>query len=161
MDILNILVGIFFLYIIIRHIHSLIHLKVKAINQKLESFIMIVSIIALVIFVYFYSDTISFYIIGTLAIIGFISIFLDKGICENGFVRQYRSYELIKWENISKVTVSCEKHIKIELIGDFIECSLYFKLSDYDKIMAILKEKVPSKIILNIDTNIPIKEKYK
>ncbi len=48
---------------------------------------------------------------------------------------------------------TCEKYIKIELLGNFIDCTLYFKPSDYNKIMAILKEKSPAKIILNFKDN--------
>ncbi|MBU3103974.1 hypothetical protein [Clostridium gasigenes] len=41
--------------------------------------------------------------------------------------------------------VISSKDIKIELSGGFMEQTFHFKTSDYDKVMTILKEKIPGK----------------
>lgn len=153
MDIIDIIILIFFVSISIFNLYSIKNLKVKSVNRPLESLVMIICIIALCLFTYFYTNTVKFYILGTLAILMLVTTLFDNGICDKGFVRQYRSYEILKWKNIDKIKISCEKYIKIELLGNFIDCTLYFKPSDYNKIMAILKEKSPAKIILNFKDN--------
>ena len=66
-----------------------------------------------------------------------VTTFFDNGICDKGFVRQYRSYEILKWKNIDKIKEDFyKKFAKKQVIFLVNKCDLVDK-----KIVEEIKNK--------------------
>ncbi len=63
----------------------------------------------------------------------------------------YRYKEIILWNEIEKVQLTNSKDVKVKLFGGFMEQTFHLKTSDYQKVINILKEKLPVEAELEIN----------
>jgi len=150
MSIIDVIIPVLFISIILKQIR---YMKVLIIHTR-KSYVEIITVLLGIIIVmgitYFYANTWVHYVIGILGIIMFISTCIKQGISSKGFISRYRYKESILWNEIEKVIVTSSKDIKIKLVGGFMEETFHFKKSDYDKVITILKENLPSEAQLQI-----------
>lgn len=141
MDIfINIGIPLFFMNIIIQRLKRMKEILIQTRKKYVE--IIIVSIVFITI-TYLYANTWIHYVIGILAILMFVTMWLAQGVTSEGFISMYKYKEKISWDQIENVIVIKSKDIKIKLSGSFMQQTFYFKKSDYDKVIIILKEKLP------------------
>lgn len=143
MTIINIFILLLLISITIKDLKHIKNLMISTKKSLLETITVIFSIIVLVIIMYLYANSPIHYITGLFGIIMFICMWLKKGITSKGFVSMYRGQELIPWDKIEKVNIIRSKDIRVAIFGDFMEQIFNFKNDDYDKIISILKEKLP------------------
>ncbi len=98
--------------------------------------------IVLISIIYFYANTWIHYVTGILAILMFISMWLAQGIISKGFISMFKYKEIILWNEIEKVIIINSKNIETKVSGGFVQQTFYFKKSDYDKVISILKENL-------------------
>ncbi|MBU3132367.1 hypothetical protein KPL40_07850 [Clostridium gasigenes] len=145
MGVIDIVIPLFFIAIILKQLRYIKELIISTRKSYVEIIIVLVGVIIFVGIIYFYANTWIHYITGILGVFMFVSMWIKQGISSKGFISMYRYKELILWNEIEKVMVISSKNIKIELSGGFMEQTFHFKKSDYDKVMTILKEKIPGK----------------
>lgn len=141
--IINIIIPLIFMAIIFKQLKYIKELIIPIRKSYAEIIFFLFSVVILIWIIYKYSNNHIHYVIGILAIIMFISIWIKQGISSKGFISMYKNKEIILWNEIGKVTVLKSKDITIKLYGGFMEQTFHFKNSDYDKIIAILKENLP------------------
>ena len=91
------------------------------------------------------------YLLGVLAIIWLTIMWIKIGITTEGFSSMRRGKGIIKWNEISKLTIVITDNIKITITGSFMEEIFYFKRKDYNEIIDVIKNKLPIKAKLNIN----------
>lgn len=143
MKIINIIIPIILVMIILQQLRYIKTLKIPMKKRYIELFTMLTSVIVLGWIMYTYAQNWGHYIIGALGILTFISSCVKEGISSKGFVSMYKYKQIILWNEIKKVSVISSKNIKVKLFGGFMEQSFYFKKSDYDKVIAVIKENLP------------------
>ncbi|MBU3090016.1 hypothetical protein [Clostridium gasigenes] len=145
MGVIDIVIPLFFIAIILKQLRYIKELIIATRKSYVEIITVLFAVIIFIGIIYFYANTWMHYITGILGIFMFVSMCVKQGISSKGFISMYRYKELIVWNEIEKVMVISSKDIKIELSGGFMEQTFHFKKSDYDKVMIILKEKIPGK----------------
>lgn len=141
MDIfINIGIPLFFMNIIIQRLKRMKEIVIQTRKKYVE---IIIVLIVFITITYLYANTWIHYVIGILAILMFATMWLAQGITSEGFISMYKYKEKIPWDEIENVVVINSKDIKIKLSGSFMQQTFYFKKSDYDKVIIILKEKLP------------------
>lgn len=123
--------------------------KIVILDKKtvIQSIAVLLCIAILVFITYRYGKDIVDYLLCIMGITELLSSWIVQGISEEGFIRTYRGKELIQWKKIKKVKIVNKKSIKITFYGDFMESSLIFNKSDYNKVMDILEKNISSKIM--------------
>jgi len=141
MDMLiNIFIPLSFMAIIIQRLRRIKEIIIQTRKKYVEIIIVLIVFISIT---YFYANTWIHYVVLLLAILTFVSMWLAEGITAKGFISMYRYKQRILWNEIEKVEVISSKHIKIKVSGGFMQQTFYFKKGNYDKVIAILKEKLP------------------
>ncbi|MBU3107028.1 hypothetical protein [Clostridium gasigenes] len=145
MGVIDIVIPLFFIAIILKQLRYIKELIISTRKSYMEIIIVLFAVIIFLGIIYFYANTLIHYITGILGTFMFVSMWIKQGINSKGFISMYRYKEIILWNEIEKVMVISSKDIKVELLGEFMEQTFHFKKSDYDKVMTILKEKIPGK----------------
>ncbi|MBU3135753.1 hypothetical protein KPL39_05670 [Clostridium gasigenes] len=145
MGVIDIVIPLFFIAIILKQLRYIKELIISTRKSYVEIITVLFAVIIFIGIIYFYANTWIHYITGILGIFMFVSMWIKQGINSKGFISMYKYKEIILWNEIEKVMVISSKDIKIELSGGFMEQTFHFKKSDYDKVMTILKEKIPGK----------------
>ncbi|NKF05729.1 hypothetical protein J1C67_16740 [Clostridium gasigenes] len=145
MGVIDIVIPLFFIAIILKQLRYIKELIISTRKSYVEIITVLFAVIIFIGIIYFYANTWMHYITGILGIFMFVSMWIKQGINSKGFISMYKYKEIILWNEIEKVMVISSKDIKIELSGRFMEQTFHFKTSDYDKVMTILKEKIPGK----------------
>ena len=143
MIIINIAILLLFISITLKELKHIKSLIVPTRKSLLEIITTLFGIIVISSIIYLYANFPIHYITGILGIFMFICMWLKKGITPQGFISMSRSQELIAWNKIERVIVLSSKDIKVNLFGSFMEQTFNFKINDYDKVIDILKEKLP------------------
>jgi len=137
---INIGIPLFFMAIIIQRLKRMKEIIIQTRKKYVE--IAIASIVFLAI-IYLFANTWIHYVIGILGTLMFVTMWLAQGITPEGFLSMYKYKERISWDEIEKIIVIESKDIKIKLSGGFMQQTFCFKKSEYDKVITILKEKLP------------------
>lgn len=146
MSAIDIIIPLLFIAIILKEIGYIKGLLIATRKSFIEIVTVVLSIIIFIGITYIYGKGLIHYVTGVLAVFMFISMWIKQGISLKGFISMYKYKDVISWEEIDKVIISSSKDIKVKLLGGFMEQTFYFKKSDYDKVITILKEKLPNKI---------------
>ena len=142
MDIfINMGISLLLMNIIIQRLKRIKKIIIQTRKKYVE---VIIASIVFITITYLYANTWVHYMIGILAIVMFVTMWLAQGVTSEGFISMYKYKEKITWDEIENVIVIKSKDIKIKLSGRFfMQQTFYFKKSDYDKVIIILKEKLP------------------
>ena len=156
MSIIDIIVQLFFIAMILKQLRHIKELIIPTRKSYVEIIIALFSVIIFMWIIY-YANTWIHYVTGILGIFMLVSMWIQQGINSKGFISMYRYKEIILWNEIEKVMVISSKNIKVKLkvklSGGFMEQTFHFKKSDYDKIITILKEKLPKQAQLQTILN--------
>jgi len=144
MTITNLIIPLFFIAIILKQLRYMKELIIPIRKSYVEIITVLFGVIILMCIMYFYANIWIHYVIGVLGIFMFASIWIKQGISSKGFISMYRYKEIILWNEIEKVIVISSKNVKINVSGGFMQQAFDFKMSDYNKIITILKENLPS-----------------
>ncbi|MBZ9635933.1 hypothetical protein [Clostridium sp. FP1] len=146
MSIFDIIIPLSFIAIILKQLRYMKELIMPTRKTYVEIITVLFCVIIFIGIIYFYANTWVHYVIGVLAIVMFVSIWIKQGINSKGFISMYRYKEIVLWNEIEKVIVISSKDIKVKLAGGFMEQTFHFKKSDYDKDITILKENLPEQV---------------
>lgn len=150
MEISDIAIILFFILMILRQLIIIKKLIIRTSTSHINNIFFLVIISFFIGMIYFGAKTWIHYLVGVLAIIMIITMWFKSGITTEGFSSMRRGQGIIKWNEISKLTIVITENIKITITGSFIEEILYFKRKDYNEIIDIIKDKLPIKAELNI-----------
>lgn len=141
---------LFLIIMIIRQLKIKKEILIPISTSNTENIIFLLIISFFIGMIYFGAKTLTHYLIGILAIIMFITMWIKSGITKEGFSSMKRGVGIIKWDQISGIRILVKKDIKITLRGKFMEETFSFDKEEYNKIMEIIKEKLPGKTELVI-----------
>ncbi|MCY6485532.1 hypothetical protein OW763_14450 [Clostridium aestuarii] len=147
---INIVIQLFFIAIIIQRLRRIKEIIIPIRKKYIQ---IIIALIVFISITYFYANTWINYVTGILAILMFVSMWLAQGIISKGFISMYKCKEIISWNEIEKVMVISSKDIKVKVSEGFMQQIFYFKKSDYDKVITILKENLPKQAKLQTILN--------
>ena len=153
MGITDIVIITFFIIMILKQLK---YIKGLIIPTRKSIFEVVTILFCIFIFsgmIYYGANNWIHYIIGILAIFTILSMWMKMGINLNGFVSMYRVKELILWHEIRKVVVVNSKNIKVKVSDGFFDQTFNFKKKDYNKVIDILKEKLPKQVCIEISFN--------
>jgi len=151
MKINDIIISVLLILIILKQLKYIKALIIPIRKRLIEIVVVLFGIIILIGIMYFYANTWIHYVIGMLCIFTFISSWIKGGISSQGFISMYRYKEIILWNEIEKVQLTNSKDVKVKLFGGFMEQTFHFETSDYQKVINILKEKLPVEAELEIN----------
>lgn len=147
-NIIVIIIPILFFIITIKQIKYIKNLIIPIKKRNIEIFIVLLSVIIFMVITYVYAYTFMHYLTCTLGILMFISMWLKQGITSKGFISMYRYKEVILWNEIKKVKITCSNDITIKLSGNFNSQTFYFNKCEYDKIIDLFKNNLSEKVQL-------------
>lgn len=153
MSIINIIIPLVFIAIILKQLRYIKELIIPTRKSYVEVIIVLFGVIIFMCIIYFYANTRLHYVTGILGIFMFVSMWIKQGINLKGFISMYKCKEIISWNEIEKVMVISSKDIKVKVSGGFMQQTFYFKKSDYDKVITILKENLPKQAKLQTILN--------
>lgn len=151
MKIFDIIIPVLLILIILKQLKYIKALIIPIRKRIIEIVIVLFGIIIFIGIMYFYANMWIHYIIGIMGILVLLSSWIKQGISSQGFISMYRYKEIILWNEIEKVQVTNSKDVKVKLFGGFMEQTFHFKTSDYQKVINILKEKLPVEAELEIN----------
>lgn len=151
MKIIDIAILLFFILMIIRDIRIKRKLIIPTSKSHVENIIFLLIISFFIGMTYMGAKTWIHYLLGVLAIIWLTIMWIKIGITTEGFSSMRRGKGIIKWNEISKLTIVITDNIKITITGSFMEEIFYFKRKDYNEILDVIKNKLPIKAKLNIN----------
>ncbi|TCK93213.1 hypothetical protein EDC19_1404 [Natranaerovirga hydrolytica] len=152
---------IFFLFLIILQVKRIKQIEIFSKRTYLEKMAVGIGILILIASVYFYANEWTHYIMGVLGVVTFITLFFEQGISAKGFHLMHPRYRwlqdyVIKWEEIHKITIIIteKERLKIEWVSTlFGKPKFYFDKREYHRILTIIKEHIPDKVILEVIEN--------
>ena len=148
MNIIEVLIPILFFIVMLKQIKYIKDLIIPIKKRNIEIFVVLFSVIIFMVITYVYAYTFMHYLTCSLGILTFVSIWIKQGITSKGFISMYRYKEVILWNEIEKVNVTCSNNITIKLSGNFNSQTFYFNKCDYDKIINLLKINLSEKVKL-------------
>ncbi|SFB43426.1 hypothetical protein [Clostridium frigidicarnis] len=150
MSAIDIIIPMLFIAIILKEIGYIKGLLIATRKSLIEIVTVVLAIIIFIGITYIYGNSLIHYITGGLGVFMFISMWVKQGISVKGFISMYKYKDVISWEEIDKVILISSKDINVKLLGGFMGQTFHFKKSDYDKIITILKERLPNKTDLQV-----------
>lgn len=151
MQIIDIAILLFFISMFIEKLILKRKLIIRTSKNYTENIIFLLSITFFIGMTFFGAKTWIHYLIGSLGIIWFICMWTQEGITTEGFISMRRPQRIRKWNEISELRIVIKENIKITIMGVLGEEILYFKKTDYSKIIDIIKNNLPIKANLNIE----------
>lgn len=147
---INWVIIVLFGSIILKELKIYRTLLIKAEKKNIEKIIFSIGVCVLLYITYRFAKTQIHYFIGLLGIVLIIVSYLKEGITLKGFTSMYRGAQFISWNKIRSISINKGKTIKVSYEGDGFYHNLYFEKENYDKIVKLLNEKLPS-IVVNIE----------
>lgn len=133
--------------IIILYLKDIREIIIPAKKLKLEIITVIVSVIVIIGIMYLYGKTWFHYLVGFLAALFMIITLPRRGITSKGF-RSIRGIYWGNWNKLKSVRVTTKKDVRVYFTGRYLYWDThYYDKDDYDKIITILQENLPSEIL--------------
>ena len=133
--------------IIIIYLKDIKELIIPTKKSKLEIATVVISTIVIIGIMYLYGETWFHYLIGFLGIIFMIVTLPRRGITIKGF-RSNRGIYWGNWNKLKSVGVTMNKDVKVHFTGRYLYWDTHcYRKEDYEEIITILQENLPSEIL--------------
>jgi len=148
--VLNWVLSILFITIIVRDFKIAKELLIKAKKKNIDKIFLLIGIGALLYITFKFAKIPIHYFMGILSVILMITSYLKEGITLKGFTSMNRGAQFISWNKIRNININKGEIMKVSYSGEGFHHNLCFEKENYDKIVELLNEKLPS-IVINID----------
>ena len=148
MKFVQIALMLFFIGIILYQIKYLRELKIPIKSSKLVFYIVLLGIFIILMITFQLSYRWIDYTLGTMGSIILLLMGNISGISSRGFVYLGASLapNFIPWKKVNNVEIVCEEDIEITVSSTF-ETKMVFDRSEFNEIVAILKDNLPNDIV--------------
>ncbi|WP_017415222.1 hypothetical protein [Clostridium tunisiense] len=147
---LNWVLSILFITIIVRDFKITKELLIRAKKKNIDKIFLLICIGVLLYITYRFAKIQIHYFMGILSVVLIIAGYLKEGITLKGFASMYRGAQFISWNKVRNININKGETIKVSYSGEGFHHNLCFEKENYDKIVELLNEKLPS-IVVNID----------
>lgn len=154
MDIKGIVIFLVLIAIIILYLKNIKEIIIPTKISKLEIITILISVIVIFVITYLYEKTWFHNIVGFLAAVLMIVTLPRRGITSKGF-RSIKGIYWGNWNKLKSVHVTMNKDVKVYFTGRYLSYDThyynydthYYNKEDYNKVIKILQENVPSEIL--------------
>jgi hypothetical protein len=141
------LIFLFFIIKIATCIIDIRGLVIPASKKTIEVVALVICSAILLGMTYIYAKTWDHYILGVLGVLILILPWVSRGITSKGF-NSIRGGSSGKWIKLKEVQVVMKKDVKVSFIISSLNKDIHhYKKDDYDKIISLLREHLPSEKI--------------
>lgn len=128
-------------------IKQLIYMKSLIIftkKSKIEICTILAGVLTLVIITYFFAKEWSHYLLGVLAVLTLIALWMKQGISSKGIIQQFRGKELYLWNEIGRVDIEIVDNIKVKYFGmsNVQIGNLNFERNKYELLIGVINKNV-------------------
>lgn len=115
-------------------------------KSKMEICTMLAGVIMLAIITYYFAKEWNHYLLGLLAVLTLITLWMKQGISSKGIIQQFRGKELYLWNEISRADIEIDDNIKVKYF-DMSNTQigiLNFERKKYETLVDILTKNIRS-----------------
>ena len=130
--------------VFIKQLSYMKNLMIFTKKSKIEICMVLAGVLVLAIITYCFAKEWNHYLLGLLAILTLIALWMKQGISTKGIIQQFRGKELYLWNEISRVDIEIVDNIKVKYFGisNAQIGSLNFERKNHEILMDILTENV-------------------